>query len=127
MERFVNGVKCDSFAYLDDKSTGETISFDLTGRVNFNLIIYLFADGKPFPLDESLDIECCVTTSRLDQSATKTIVVCSVGSHGEIILPIPPELRTPAIVFGEIRVSGTDQDNNAFFYKASDFRIAIIL
>lgn len=127
MKRYVNGVDCDTIAYLDDKSTGETITFALTGRTNFNIVVYLFADGKPFPVDQSLTAICCATKARLNHSYEKTVIDCTIGSHGEIVFAIPAELRVASLLFCEIRVSGTDEHNEDFVYRASNFRVAIIL
>lgn len=121
----INGVECDTYAYLDDKQTGETVTFDLEGRRNFYITVYLCADRKPFPVAHDLDIECCFTKSRLDKSMTKTIVECSVGPQGEIIVPIVEELRAPGLLFCEISVQDT-ASNDDFIYKASDFRVAIV-
>ena len=125
MKQVVNGATCDTYAYLDDKQTGETVTFELAGRRNFFITVYLYADREPFPAPQDADVQCCFTQSRLDKNAEKTIVTCSVGANGEIIVPIVAELRTPRILFCEIIVSGTES-NDDFIYKASDFRIAIV-
>lgn len=127
MKRYINGVDCDTIAYLDDKSTGETVTFRLTGRTNYDIVVYLFADGKPFPVSQSLTAKCCVTKARLKHSYEKTDINCTIGAHGEIVFAIPQALRVASLLFCEIRVTGTDQDNNDFIYKSSNFRVAITI
>ena len=126
MKRVVNGVECDTYAYIDDKETGETVKFYLTHRANYNIIVYLFADQKPFPAPAGATIECCATTSRQDVHTPKTTFGCSRGTNGEITVPIPEGLRTPSILFCEINVSGTGEDNHPYRFRAADFRVAIM-
>ena len=123
----INGVRCDTFAYVDNKLTGETVLFELEGRRNFFVTVFLYADGQPFPVSSSLAAECCVTPSRLDPDATKTTITCTIGTSGEIIVPIPVALRVAGTnLFCEINISGTDNLNRDFRYKASSFRLAIL-
>ena len=88
---------------------------------------YLFADGQPLPIDTRLTAECCITEVRRDPEASKVTVECTIGSHGEVIVPIPAALCIAGkTLYCEINISGTDKRGDHFRYKASSFRVSVI-
>ena len=123
----INNTLCDTFAYIDEKRTGETVLFRLTGRSDFSIAVYLYANGKPFPVDLSMTAECCVTEKRYDTNAAKTMFPCRIGRSGQVYVSVPSGMRTAGKnFFCEINISGTDDSNQIFRFKASSFRLVIL-
>lgn len=121
----INGVSCDTFAHVDRKLAGETVFFNLNGRRNFFIVVYLYVDGKPFPVSSSLTAECCVKD--LSAGENKSTISASIGTGGEIIVPLPVSFRIDGKnLLCEINISGTDVLNRSFRYKASNFRVSVI-
>lgn len=122
----INGVNCDTFAHVDNKIAGETVIFNLEGRRNFFIVVYLYVNGEPFPVSGSLTAECCIRDLST-AGETKTTITASIGTGGEIIVPIPVSFRVDGKnLLCEINISGTDMLNRDFRYKSTNFRVSVI-
>lgn len=121
MSLLINNVQCDAFAHIDKRTVSDTVKFSLSERTNSLITAFLFCDDKIFPLSKTVTAECCIKGI-----ANKETVNCSIGTSGEIIIPIPEEFRTDGESLScEINISGTDGDNLAFRYKAASFIVAV--
>lgn len=125
----INGVACDTFAYIDERRTRDTIIWPAEGRESYWLIAYLFADGKPFPVARSYPInaECYMTEDRNDPNAEVHKLVCLIGGDGEIKIPIASKYRIPdKVYYCEINIIGNAGEKDEFRFKSSNFRLAFI-
>lgn len=123
----INGVNCDTYAHVDNKLAGETVIFSLSGRENYLVVVYLYVNGQPFAVNMALTSECCIkkVTAGIDEE--KTTIPASIGTSGEIIVPIPVAFRADGNnLLCEINISGTDGENCEFRYKSTNFRVSII-
>lgn len=123
----INGVACDTFAYIDEKRTRDTIVWPAEGRETYDLTAYLFADGKPFPLRHSnTDVECYITEGRNDPDAEVYEIAAHIGADGEVIIPIASRYRIPGkLYYCEINVIGAQGEEDESRFKAANFRLAI--
>lgn len=121
MSLLINNVKCDAFAHIDKRTVSNTVRFSLSEREDSLITAFLFCNDKAFPVATSLTAECCIKGVE-----NKKTVNCSIGSSGEIIIPIPDEFRVVHESLScEINISGVDSDNLAFRYKAANFIVAV--
>lgn len=126
---FVNGVECDTFAYVDDRRTGETVVWSATNRDRYLLCVYLFSNGNPMPLANGPDVsvECYLAENGNAQSPEISMEDCFVGHHGEIYVPVKSKYRIPGkVYYCEINVIGSVGEEDESRFKASNFRLAFI-
>ena len=121
MSLLINNIKCDAFAHIDKRTVSDTVEFSLSERRNSSLTVFLYCNDKVFAVPSYLITECCI------KGINNTMTVnCSVGSAGEIIIPIPDGFHTNQERLScEINVSGVDDDGRSFRYKAASFLVAI--
>lgn len=118
----INNVQCDLFAFVDKDKTSGPLLFSLSKQSQMIVSVYLYADGKPFPISSSLTAECCIKKEDYDTAT----VSCSVGLGGEIIVPIETVYRELGNVLRcEINISGIDSKNKPFRFKSATFIVAI--
>lgn len=121
MSLLINGVNCDAFAHIDKRTASNTVRFSLSERKNALITAFLFCDNKAFPVSAAVTAECCIKGIE-----SKQTVSCSIGTSGEVIIPIPVEfLYEDEYLSCEINISGIDSDNLAFRYKAASFMVAV--
>ena len=121
MSLLINGVKCDAFAHIDKRTVSNTVKFSLSERDDALITAFLFCDDKVFPVSTTVTAECCIKGIE-----NKLTVNCSIGVSGEVIIPIPEEFRKEDERLScEINISGIDEDNLAFRYKAASFIVAV--
>ena len=118
----INNVQCDIFAFVDEDKTSGLFQFSLSQMNNMNVVVYLYADRKPFPVSNKLTAECCI---KKDNYEARTIS-CSIGDGGEIIVPIESVYRLNGnVLHCEINISGVDSKEKPFRFKAATFVVAI--
>lgn len=122
MSLLINDIKCDAFAHIDRRTVSDTVKYSLSERDDALITAFLFCDDKAFPVSTSLTAECCIKGIN-----SKMTVNCSIGTSGEIIIPIPNVFRVEDESLScEITISGTDGDGLDFRYKAASFIVAVI-
>lgn len=121
MSLLINNVKCDAFAHIDKRTVSNTVKFSLSERTDSFVTAFLFCDDKVFPVSKTVTAECCIKGVE-----NKLTVNCSIGTSGEVIIPIPEQFRVEHENLScEINISGIDGDNLAFRYKAASFIVAV--
>lgn len=121
MSLLINNVKCDAFAHVDKRTVSDTVKFSLSENNDSLITVFLYCDDKAFPVSTTVSAECCI--KGIENTMT---VNCSIGASGEIIVPIPNEFHVENERLScEINVSGIDEDNLSFRYKAASFIVAI--
>lgn len=121
MSLLVCGVTCDAVAHIDRRTVSDTVVFSLSKRKNSSITVFLFCDGDPFPISDQLTAECCIKND-----SGKITASCYIGQTGEVIIPIPTELQKQGQSLScEVNISGVDDDNLDFRYKAANFIVAI--
>lgn len=123
MSYCINGVMCDTYAYLDQRRVGETVRISASDVASHTIVAFLYCDNKAFPLSSqnNLTVLCCIKHCN-----GKKNTECSIGNSGEIIIPLSDELCTVGQSLScEINVSGVS-GSDSFRYKAFDFFVAIV-
>jgi hypothetical protein len=122
MSYYISGVKCDTYAYLDQRNVGNTVYVSESRNDTHKIIVFLRCNYCDFPLDPraELSVSCYVRHKSGDES-----VDCSIGGHGEIIVPLPKSLcKQGQIMTCEIKVAGITEGQE-FRYRAFDFGVVV--
>lgn len=105
--------------YVDKRKSTELIIYELSGRANYNINVFLMLNNKLISISPSATIECCMICE--GEKITNT---CSRNTDGSVLVTLPPEFRIDGKnIFCEINVSGNDGKN--YRYKAMNFRVAV--
>lgn len=123
MSYCINGVMCDTYAYLDQRRVGNTVLVSASNVASHTIVAFLYCDNKEFPVaaDVGLAASCWIK-----HRCGKTSTECRIGTNGEIIVPLPNELCTDGqVLMCEINVNGTS-NGKPFRYKAFDFCAAVV-
>ena len=123
MGYWINGIHCDTYAYIDQKRTGDTVRISAANAASHTLVAFLYCDKKAFPVSANagLTASCCIR-----YSGGKTTLTCQIGAKGEIIVPLTNEICTEGQrLMCEIIISGT-ADGESFRYRAFEFCAAVV-
>lgn len=126
MKYYINDVTCDTFTHIDDKRTGETVAYFASDHPNGTITVFLFVNGKPWPLGAGCTAQCCMINAHDSIDGTTYTAQCTIGSSGEVIIPLPSAVLVEGkTLFCEIVVSFASSATEQAIYRTANFRVVI--